>query len=183
MAAIQLTAHDYYTNALQAAAKELKANVFSAPRITKVVVSVGIGKFKGEKTQQDEIIDLVEKLTGQIPRKIYSKDAISGFKLRAGELVGLQVTLRGKKAHDFLLNLIYLALPRTKDFKGIKATAWDNNYASYSVGIPDASIFPQVGFNTKVSFGLQANICFARGDKNNVVLLNKLNFPFQKPSK
>lgn len=180
MAAIQLTAHDYYIKALEATAQELKGNKFSAPRITKVVINVGIGKFKGEKTQQEEIMDLVEKLTGQIPRKIYSREAISGFKLRAGELVGLQVTLRGKKMHDFLLNLVYLALPRTKDFKGIKATAWDNNYASYSVGIPDASIFPQVGFNAKVNFGFQANICFAQGNKDNVVLLNNLHFPFQK---
>lgn len=180
MPAIQLTSTDYYNKALAATAKEVEGNSFSSPRITKVVINVGIGKYKAEKSQQDEILDLVEKLTGQVPKKSYSKVAISGFKLRAGELVGTTVTLRGKKMHDFLLNLVYLSLPRTKDFKGIKANAWDNNHACYSIGIPDASIFPQIGFNAKVNFGLQVNVCFAHKTEKNTVLLKNLNFPFIK---
>lgn len=180
MPALKLTSHDYYTNAQKAVAEELKLNLFATPRITKIVINVGIGKFKDEKSQQEEVIDLLQKLTGQTPRKIHSKEAISGFKLKAGDLVGLQVTLRGKKVHDFLLNLVYLSLPRTKDFKGIKRNAWDSKFASYSIGIPDASIFPQIGFNAKINFGLQATICFAQGTENNVQLLEKLNFPFFK---
>lgn len=180
MTAIQLTSQDFYNQAIEATSKELTTNSFATPAIEKIVVNVGIGKFKAEKTQQEEILDLLEKVTGQIPKKNYSKAAISGFKLREGELVGATVTLRGKKMKDFLLNLVYLSLPRTKDFKGIKATAWDNNYACYSVGIPDASIFPQIGFNSKVNFGLQVNICFKQKSDKNVVLLNNLKFPFTK---
>jgi large subunit ribosomal protein L5 len=180
MTAIQLTAQDYYKQAQEATAKELGGNVFALPRITKVVINVGIGKFKAEKSQQDEILDLVEKLTGQLPKKTNSKKAISGFKLRPGELVGVTVTLRGKKMQDFLLNLVYLSLPRTKDFKGIKTTSWDDKFAAYSLGIPDASIFPQIGFNTKVNFGLQVNVAFAEPGEKNMVLLKNLKFPFHK---
>ena len=180
MTAIQLTSHDYYTDAVTKTMQELKLNKFASPAIEKITVNVGIGKFKTEKTQQDEIVDLVEKLTGQIPKKSYSKEAISGFKLRAGELVGTSVTLRGKKMHDFLLSLIYLALPRTKDFKGIKSTSWSENFSSYSIGIRDASIFPQIGFNAKVNFGLQVTITFKQPGKNNQKLLANLAFPFEK---
>jgi large subunit ribosomal protein L5 len=180
MTAIQLTSLDYYNQGLELTAKELGGNKFALPAITKVIVNVGIGKFKNEKSQQDEILDLIEKLTGQVPKKVYSKEAISGFKLRAGELVGVTVTLRGAKMKDFLLNLVYLSLPRTKDFKGIKTTAWDNNFSSYSLGIPDSAIFPQIGFNGKFTFGLQVVVSFKNGSEKNKVLLNNLKFPFQK---
>lgn len=174
-----LTSNDYYAHALAEVQKDLGGiNVMALPKIDKIVINAGIGKY--EKAQKDEIVDLVEKLTGQIPKRINSTKSISGFKLRAGDMVGVSVTLRGQKMRDFLLNLIYLSLPRTKDFKGVSKTAWDQKHATYSLGIKDASIFPQIGFSVKVNFGMQVNICFKHSGKNNELLLTKLQFPFSK---
>lgn len=180
MTSIQLTAQDYYTTGITATQKQLKKTSFAAPSLSKIVINVGIGKFKTEKSSQDEIVDLVEKLTGQVPRKIYTKAAISGFKLKPGDLVGVQVTLRGQKMMDFLLNLVYISLPRTKDFKGVKSTSWDSNFACFSVGIADSSIFPQIGFSAKVNFGMQVNLCFTQNTPDNKILLDNLQFPFSK---
>jgi large subunit ribosomal protein L5 len=153
-------------------------NMFAVPKIAKVVINVGIGKL--DKAQKDEVIDQIEKLTGQIPRKITSRISIAGFKMRAGELVGVSVTLRGQKMRDFVFNTVYLALPRTKDFKGISAKAFDSNFAAYSLGIPDSSIYPQIGFSAKFNFGMQVTISFKSQTEANKELLQSLSFPFKK---
>jgi large subunit ribosomal protein L5 len=179
MTAIKLTSNEYFDNAYLEVAKELNTtNKFAIPKITKATINVGIGKF--EKAQKEEIIDLIEKLTGQIPKKVNSRVSVAGFKMRAGDLVGVTVTLRGQKMRDFLFNLVYLALPRTKDFKGIKGDSFSSTGANYSVGIPDSSIFPQIGFNLKVVFGMQITVTFKEPSPNNKLLLSTLKFPFKK---
>ena len=182
MTAIQLSTQQYFDDAYTALKKEMGTeNQFALPKIEKIVINTGVGKF--EKGQREEIVDLLERLTGQIPKQIQASTSVSAFKLRAGELNGVAVTLRGQKMKDFLLNLVYISLPRTKDFKGLKKTSWTNDHSTYSIGISDASIFPQIGFNAKVNFGLQVNISFVEGSENNVKLLEALNFPFQKSDK
>lgn len=179
MSGIKLTSSDYFEEAYKTLEKELKIkNKFALPKIEKVVINAGIGKF--DKSQKDEIVDALEKLTGQVPKKTTSRTSISGFKLRAGDLVGVTTTLRGQKMKDFVLNLVYLSLPRTKDFRGISSESWDKNFSTYSLGIRDASIFPQIGFNSKVNFGLQVNICFKEANQDNKKMLEKLKFPFKK---
>lgn len=175
----KLDSKKYFENALKSVKEDLKINNdFALPQIDKVVINVGVGKM--EKAQIEEITDQIEKLTAQIPRQIKSRISIAGFKMRAGEIVGVSTTLRGQKMKDFIFNTVYLALPRTKDFRGISSEAFDSNYSSYSIGIPDASIYPQLGFNTKVSFGMQVTVSFKQAGKNNKNLLEALKFPFKK---
>jgi large subunit ribosomal protein L5 len=179
MPALLLDTSKYFEEALN----EVKAeypdiNLFALPKLAKVSINVGVGKF--DPKQKQEISDYLIKLTGQTPKQIGAKKAIANFKTRKDDLVGLLVTLRGKKAHDFLMSLIYVALPRTRDFKGIKVDSFDKNYAAYSLGIENSSIFPLVGFDSNVVFGMQINIVFSTNSKNNQKLLEKLHFPFKK---
>ena len=81
---------------------------------------------------------------------------------------------------DFILNLVYVALPRSRDFKGIKDTSFDSKARSYSLGLPSATIFPIIGFDIPVKFGMQINVVFKNDGIENKQLLQKLNFPFKK---
>jgi len=180
MSAVNLEINKFIDNISTEVAKtfEKKMNPFSYPKIKYISITSGVGKL--DNKAKDEVANYLEKLVGQKINKIKSKKAISGFKLRKGDIVGLRATLRGKKVYDFLLNLIYITLPRTRDFRGIKADSFDSNFKTYSLGIPSAAIFPAIGFDTQTDFGIQANIVFATAGENNKVLLEKLNFPFVK---
>lgn len=179
MSAIKLSSQDYIKDAFAELAKENKGvNIFDIPKLNKISINIGVGKF--ESKQKQDIAEYLSQLTGQKPKEVGTKKSIANFKTRKGDIVGLVSTLRGKKAQDFLLNLIYIALPRTRDFKGIKANAFDKNYSSYSLGIENSSIFPVVGFDASVNFGIQINIVFKKQIETNKLLLNKLNFPFKK---
>jgi large subunit ribosomal protein L5 len=179
MSALKIQSDKFYSDAIEKTAKELNiTNPMAAPRVSKVSINIGMGKY--DNKQKQEIINYLEKLTGQKPKSVKSKVSVAGFKLRKNELVGCITTLRGKKAKDFLMTLIYLGLPRTRDFRGIKSTSFDSNYSTYSVGIENASIFPAIGFDIPFNFGMQVNVGFATNTPNNVELLKNLNFPFKK---
>lgn len=179
MESLKINSNEYYTKAVEDTAKLLNIkNIMAAPRVSKVSINIGMGKY--DNKQKQEIMNYLEKLTGQKPKAIKSRVSVAGFKLRKNELVACQVTLRSKTAQDFLVNLVYLGLPRTRDFRGIKNTSFDNNYSTYSVGIENASIFPAIGFDTGYNFGMQVNVSFASGSTNNLELLKQLNFPFKK---
>ena len=181
MIPLKINSQDYYTSAKKALGKEFSdLNIFSLPDIQKVSINIGLGKYKNDTKARQEIENYIGVATGQKPKIVDSKLSIAGFKLRKGEPVGLVVTLRGKKMKDFLTSLIYLALPRTRDFKGIKKTSFDGNFHSYSLGIESASIFPLVGFDLLTPFGMQINITFKNKDANNKKFLELLNFPFIK---
>ena len=111
------------------------------PRIMKVVVSSGVGK-KRDKKQIEIIEDRIAKITGQKPSARTAKISIASFKVREGDTVGLQVTLRGARMYDFIDKLIHIALPRTRDFRGLKATAIDD-MGNITVGIKENTIFPE----------------------------------------
>ncbi len=177
---LTLSATDYKTQALTKAKSILgedKSN-FALPGLKMISINVGVGKFESKEKQ--EIYNYLYKITGQKPKQVKSRLSISNFKLRKGEINGIVVTLRGKKMYDFLLSLVYLALPVTRDFRGLKKNAFDKNYSSYSLGIPVCTIFPQVGFDSPVNFGMQINICFKTNTPDNRVLLESFNFPFIK---
>lgn len=176
---IKINSNEYYNQALEKTQKDLNIkNKLAGPKITKVAINIGIGKY--DNKQKQEIATYLEKLCGQKPKLIKAKVSVAGFKLRKNELVACQLTLRGKKAKDFLVQLVYLGLPRTRDFRGIKDTSFDVNYSTYSLGIENASIFPAIGFDTSFTFGMQVNIAFASGSEDNIQLLKNLNFPFKK---
>ena len=111
------------------------------PRITKVVVSSGVGK-KRDKKQIELIEDRLAKITGQKPSARPAKISIASFKVREGDTVGLQVTLRGARMYDFIDKLIHIALPRTRDFRGLSAKAIDD-MGNITVGIKEHTIFPE----------------------------------------
>lgn len=177
--ATKLDTAKYFDQARQKLQKDLpKTNPFALPQVDSVVINVGVGRY--DNKQKQDIAGYLTKLTSQTPRQVASKVSIASFKVRKGDTVGLMVTLRGKKARDFLLQLIYVALPRTRDFKGIKGTSFDKNNRCYSLGIENVSIFPAIGFDTSVQFGAQINVVFKQSDVNNKLLLQHLNFPFKK---
>jgi large subunit ribosomal protein L5 len=176
---IQLTPTQWFDSAKsQIITANPEQNKFALPDVDKISINVGVGKY--DNKQKQEIAEYLEKITSQKPRKALSRDSIASFKSRKGDVVGLVVTLRGQKAKDFLLQLVYIALPRTRDFKGIKSEVFNNNFSSYSLGIESVSIFPSIGYDTTVNFGMQINVCFKHPTPQNRDLLNALNLPFKK---
>lgn len=111
------------------------------PRVSKVVVSSGVGK-KRDTKQVELIEDRLAKITGQKPSPRPAKVSIASFKVREGDTVGLQVTLRGARMYDFLDKLIHIALPRTRDFRGLSPKAIDD-MGNMTVGIKEHTIFPE----------------------------------------
>ena len=176
---LKISATEFATKAKTDLTTDLgNVNSFALPKISKISINVGVGN-KFDPKQKQEVGEYLQKLTGQKPKVILSSKSIAAFKLRKGEVVGLMVTLRGAKMNDFLLNLIYVALPRSRDFKWIKAS-FDANNSSYSLWLENANIFPAIGFDATVNFGLQMNVTFNQADPNNQLLLQKLNFPFKR---
>ena len=179
LTSLNLTTTDYKTKAIAVLANTFpNLNEYAQPKLDKISINVGIGKF--ESKEKNDIAEYLEKLTGQKPKEILSKKSIAGFKLRSGDTVGLAVTLRGKKLYDFLLHLVFIALPRSRDFKGVSQSSFDQNRTGYSLGIENSSIFPIIGFDSTVNFGMQINIVFKAGSENNLTFLQNLNFPFKK---
>src|SRR3972149_2009117 len=113
-----------------------------SPRIQKVVVSTGVGKAARDKKQFELIEDRLAKITGQKSAPRAARISIASFKVREGDTVGLQVTLRGARMYDFIDKLIHIALPRTRDFRGISPKAIDD-MGNLTVGIKENSIFPE----------------------------------------
>lgn len=167
---------------LPAVKAELKIeNVHELPKIEKVVVSVGTGDFKEDKAAIEKICAEIAKITGQKAKVNKSVKAVSAFKLRIGQPVGVTVTLRGIRMYDFLSRLINVALPRVRDFRGLSTTSFDNA-GNYSIGLRDYSIFPEIKYEEIThNFGLEINIRIkARNRDDSKALLTKLGFPFKK---
>lgn len=128
-----------------------------APRIQKVIVSSGVGKKRG-KGEVELIQDRLTKITGQKSAPRSARMSIASFKVREGDTVGLQVTLRGARMYDFLDKLIHIAIPRTRDFRGLKATAIDD-MGNLTIGIKEHTIFPETSDeDIKDVFGLAITI-------------------------
>ena len=155
-------------------------NPMQRPKITKVVVSVGVGSFK-DKNKFKIVEDRLAKITGQKAAPRGAKVSVASFKSREGDVVGYQVTLRGHRMHDFLEKLIHIALPRTKDFRGINPTAADE-MGNYTLGIKENTIFPEsTDEELKDVFGLAITIVTTAKSKEEVLkLLTHLGFPFKK---
>jgi large subunit ribosomal protein L5 len=130
--------------------------------IEKIVINVGVGKKSQDGSFENKILPEIEKnleiITGQKPTKRKAKQSIAGFKLRAGQIVGLKVTLRKKRMEDFLLKLIHFTLPRVKDFRGINLKNIDQN-GNLNIGFKEQFVFPEIiPEKVNVVFGLQVTI-------------------------
>ena len=158
-------------------------NVHQVPKLQKITVSVGTGKSKDDKRNLETVKNTLTKITGQAPTERLAKKSIAGFKIRAnmGAPVGVSVTLRGARMYEFLDRLANVALPRVRDFHGVKAKAFDRQ-GNYSLGIVEQSIFPELSFEeTQVLHGLQVTFTIDSQDKvHSRALLEKFGIPFEK---
>ncbi|MBI4086932.1 50S ribosomal protein L5 [Candidatus Kaiserbacteria bacterium] len=155
-------------------------NAMQAPRIEKVVVGVGIGRVS-DKTQRELIADRLARITGQRPVACGAKQSIASFKLRQGDIVGYQTTLRGPRMYHFLDKLIHVALPRTRDFRGIRASSVDE-MGNCTIGIREHTIFPETSDeDLRNVFGLGITIVTtARTKKDALALLRHIGVPLEK---
>lgn len=155
-------------------------NPMQAPKILKVVISAGVGSFKDPK-KKELVGDRLAKITGQRPVKKGAKQSIASFKVREGDLVGYQVTLRGKRMFDFLDRLVNIALPRTRDFRGVPVKAIDE-MGNYTIGIKEHIIFPETpDEELKDVFGLSITVVTNKDKKEEAeAFLEYLGFPFRR---
>ncbi len=151
------------------------------PAIKKVVVSMGVGEALTNKKLLDAAVTDLTAITGQKAVKTRAKKSIANFKLREGNEVGAMVTLRGNIMYEFLDRLINVALPRVKDFRGIKATGFDG-HGNFSLGITEQIIFPEIDFDKIVKIaGMNITVVTsAKTDAEAKSLLTKFNMPFRK---
>lgn len=168
--------------------KSLKAplelsNPMQAPRLVKVVVSSGFGSVK-DKRKIDLIADRLAKITGQKPVTRVTKKAIATFKTRQGDPIGYQITLRGKRMNEFLDRLIHVALPRTKDFRGLSRASVDA-MGNYTLGIKEHTIFPETSDeDLKDVFGMAITIVTTSHDKKaTIAFLEHIGLPLTREEK
>lgn len=156
-------------------------NVHQAPTIEKVVVSVGTGRIE-DKQKIALIQDRLAKITGQKAAPRQAKKSIASFKLREGDVIGYQVTLRGERKIDFLNKLIHIALPQTRDFRGLRISSIDE-MGNYTLGIKDNTIFPETrDEELKDVFGMSVTLVTTAGTKAEAeALLRHVGMPLQKP--
>ena len=154
-------------------------NIHEVPKIRKIVLNMGIGEAKDDSKLVDKALEDLSLISGQKAVKTKAKKAISGFKIRAGMPLGVMVTLRNKIMYEFLDRLINIAIPRIRDFRGLKSTSFDGN-GNYSIGIREHIIFPEINFDKvdKVK-GLDITICTsAKNNDEALALLKSFNMPF-----
>jgi large subunit ribosomal protein L5 len=156
-------------------------NVMQIPRITKVVVNIGVGEALDNPKALDAAVNDLTIITGQKPVVIAAKKAISNFKLREGRQIGVKVTLRGEKMWAFLDRLINVALPRVRDFRGISPYSFDGR-GNYTLGLTEQLIFTEIQYDKidKVR-GMEISIVTtAETDDQARELLRKFGMPFRK---
>jgi len=156
------------------------SNDLAVPKIEKVVVNTGIGRAVRDEKLREEIVHHLALITGQKPAFRPARKSIAGFKIREGMIVGLKVTLRGKRMYDFLERLIKIALPRSRDFRGIPEKCIDKN-GNLNVGIKEQIIFPEISAESaKNIFGLEINVVTtAKTHQEGVALFKYLGFPIK----
>ncbi len=171
------------TTIAEALKKELKVtNVNALPRITKVIVNVGLSQNKySAKDMQAFIADSLATITGQRPAVRRSRKSISDFNIRENMIVGMMITLRGKRMYHFLDRLLSYALPRIRDFRGL--TPKLDGHGNYAIGLVDQSIFPELPApDANKIFGMQIQITTNAGtDARGLALLKQIGVPFKKP--
>ncbi len=155
-------------------------NVMQSPRLEKVVVSVGTGRVS-DKHREALIVDRLAVITGQKPSARPAKQSIASFKLREGEIIGYQITMRGERMFHFMDKLIHLALPQTRDFRGLKVTAIDD-MGNITLGIKDNTIFPECAEEElKDVFSLAVTIVTTAKSKAEAeAFLRHIGLPLQK---
>lgn len=182
MAYIPRLKQEYKDRVISALTEEFGyKNVMQVPKLEKIVLSRGVGAAVADKKLIDHAVDELTTITGQKAVATVSKKDVASFKLRKGMPIGAKVTLRGERMYEFLDRLITSALPRVRDFNGIKATGFDGR-GNYNLGITEQIIFPEIDID-KINRISGMDITFvttAETDKEAKSLLTLLGLPFQK---
>jgi large subunit ribosomal protein L5 len=156
-------------------------NTMMVPKLEKIVISRGVGAAVADKKLVDQAVDELTLITGQKAIATISKKDVASFKLRKGMPIGAKVTLRGERMYEFLDRLITVALPRVRDFQGIKASGFDGR-GNYNLGVTEQIIFPEMNID-KINRISGMDITFvttAPTDKEAKSLLTELGLPFKK---
>jgi len=156
-------------------------NVMQVPRITKIVVNIGIGEAKDNARALEAAVGDVRTITGQQPIVVKARKSVAAFKLRTGMPVGIKATLRGRRMWYFLEKLVQVALPRIRDFRGVSADGFDGR-GNYSLGLREQIVFPEVDYDKIDKLrGLEVSIVTtARTDEEARSLLRRLGMPFRQ---
>ncbi len=156
-------------------------NVNEVPRLEKIVVNMGVGGATQDSKLLDSAMGDLTIITGQKPAVTRARKSIAAFRLREGMPIGAKVTLRGDRMWEFLDRLLSTALPRIRDFRGVKATSFDGR-GNYSLGLDEQLIFPEIDYD-KVSQVRGMDVTFvtsAKTDDEARALLAAFNFPFKR---
>ena len=159
-------------------------NFYSIPKITKIVLNMGIGDAKDDPKLLDKAQEELSLISGQKAIKTKAKKAIAAFKIREGMALGVSVTLRNKIMYEFLDRLINIAIPRIRDFRGLNSKSFDGN-GNYTFGIKEQIIFPEINYDKidKVR-GLDITICTSASTNEEAIeLLKYFNMPFPAETK
>ncbi len=156
-------------------------NPMQVPALEKIIISVGTGFAMKDNKLMQNIQDTISLIAGQRATIIEARKSVAGFKVREGMPVGVKVTLRGKKMYEFLDRLISIALPRVKDFRGIKRNGFDGR-GNYNFGLNEQLIFPEVNYDSIMQIhGMNITmVTTSDSDKEALALLEKMGMPFAK---
>ena len=156
-------------------------NVMEVPRLTKIVINMGVGDAVSNTKNLDKAVEELTLISGQKPVITLAKKSIAAFRLREGMPIGTKVTLRGERMYDFLDKLVTVSLPRVRDFRGISKKSFDGR-GNYTLGIKEQLIFPEVDYDRvdKVRGMDIVIVTTANTDEESRELLTQLGMPFQK---
>lgn len=179
---MSILAEKYKDEVIPALKKEFGYhNVMAIPKLTKVVVNMGVGEAIGDAKILDQAVEEMSTIVGQKPSITRAKKSIANFKLRAGMPVGCRVTLRGRMMYEFMNRLMNLALPRVRDFRGVPNKGFDGR-GNYTLGLKDQLVFPEINYSKvqKVKGMNVSIVTTARTDEESRALLSHLGMPFRK---
>ncbi len=174
--------HTYYQKTVAPALqKKLGCNAMAVPKISKITLNMGVGEATSDRKVIEHAVSDMTALAGQKPVVTKSRLSIAGFKVRENFPVGVKVTLRSERMYEFLERLVSIALPRIRDFRGLKASGFDGQ-GNYNFGITEQIIFPEIDYD-KVDQLRGMNITItttAKNDEEGRALLDAFSFPFRK---
>lgn len=156
-------------------------NVMEVPRLEKIVVNVGVGEATEETKALDSAVEDVTTITGQRPVVTRARKSVANFKLREGRPIGVKVTLRGQRMWSFLDRLMNIAMPRTRDFRGVSPDSFDGR-GNYTLGVREQLIFPEIDYDQidKIRGFEVTLVTTAQDDEQGRALLTHLGMPFRR---
>lgn len=171
----------FYTELLGELQQKLDiSNSMQVPRITKITLNMGVGEAVTNKKALENAIADMQKIAGQKPVKTLARVSVAAYKIRDGNPIGCKVTLRRERMYEFLDRLVNIAIPRTRDFRGLSSKSFDRQ-GNYSLGVQEQIVFPEIDYDHIDAIrGMDITITTtARNQKEGRMLLEAFNFPFK----